>query len=176
MTAIRLFVAACAACLSLTTATYAEEHPEVLHIHDAYARMSSMSGAVFFIIHNNGTVDDRLIGARTDIAQKAELHTHVEDANGVMSMAEIEGGIALPAGEMHVLERGSDHVMLMGLTADLKDGDTFPLTLIFESGQEVTLEVPVDNARMPGNGMMDDHDAMQGATHDHDAMHDGSTD
>jgi periplasmic copper chaperone A len=162
MTAIRT-LAATAAALFLATAVFAEDHPERLHVHDAYARLSPMSGAIFLMVHNNGTTDDRLIGARTDVAEKAELHTHTEDANGVMKMIEIEGGIPLPAGEMHALERGSDHVMLMGLTTELKDGDLIPLTLLFESGAELTLDVPVDNERKPGEAM------------DHGHMHDTAT-
>jgi periplasmic copper chaperone A len=157
MTAIRLFLAATTAALLLATATLAQDHPDGMHVHDAYARLGPKSGAIFFMIHNNGTADDRLVGARSDVAAKAELHTHVEDANGVMSMVEIEGGVALPAGEAHAFERGADHVMLMGLTADLQDGDKLPVTLVFESGAEMLLEVPVDNARKPGGAMGDGH-------------------
>lgn len=155
MTAIRLLLAAAAACISLSTPSFAEDHPDGMHVHDAYARISPMSGAVFFIIHNTGSTDDRLIGARTPLAEKAEFHSHTEDANGVMIMGEIAGGVALLAGEMHAFERGGDHVMLMGLTGKLNDGDLIPLTLIFESGAEMALQVPVDNAREPGDGMAD---------------------
>jgi periplasmic copper chaperone A len=157
MTAIRNFVAAAAAVLSFAGTSLAQDHPEAMHVHEAYARISPMSGAVFFMIHNNGATDDRLIGARTDVAERAGLHTHTEDANGVMAMVPIEGGVALPSGEMHAFVRGGDHVMLMGLTADLKDGDMIPLTLIFESGAEMALEVPVDNARKGGEAMGQGH-------------------
>ena len=159
MTAFRLFVAAIAS-LALAFPGLAQDHPEALHIHDAYARSSGgidSSGAVFLVMHNNTGTDDRLLGARTDVAERAELHTHSEDANGVMSMGKIEGGIALPAGEMHELARGGDHLMLLGLTRDLKDGDVFTLTLIFEAAGEVTIEVPVNNARKPGQPMDMDH-------------------
>ena len=110
------------------------------------------------------------------MAQKVELHTHVESADGVMQMIQIEGGIALPAGEMHELARGGDHVMLLGLTQVLKDGDTFPLTLTFEQAGEVTVEAVVDNARKPGEGMMDHsgHGAGHGDGHDHGHMSHGS--
>jgi periplasmic copper chaperone A len=169
MSAIRTLAAVTAACLSLatfTTAATAQDHPEAMHVHDAYARLSPMSGAVFFMIHNNGATDDRLIGARTDVAQKAEVHTHSEDANGVMTMGEIEGGVALPAGEMHAFERGADHIMLMGLTDGLKDGDVIPLTLIFESGAEMLVQVPVDNARKADDAMMQDHSGHDGMSDD----------
>lgn len=162
MPAIRKLAATTAAFLSLSillpgTAAFAQEHPEVMHVHDAYARLSPMSGAVFFVIHNTGATDDRLVAVGTVVSQKAELHSHAEDANGVMTMSEIEGGVAVPAGEMQAFERGADHVMLMGLTADLKDGDVIPLTLIFESGAEIVLQVLVDNDRKAGDGMMQDH-------------------
>lgn len=162
MPAISKLAATTAACLSLSilpvsTAAYAQEHPEAMHVHDAYARLSPMSGAVFFMIHNTGATDDRLVAVGTDVSQKAGLHSHVEDANGVMTMSEIEGGVAVPAGAMHAFERGADHVMLMGLTADLEDGDVIPLTLIFESGAKIVLQVPVDNDRKAGDGMMQDH-------------------
>ena len=46
-----------------------------------------------------------------------------------------------------MLARGGDHVMLMGLTGPLKDGDSFPLTLTFEHAGNVTVDVVVDSAR-----------------------------
>jgi copper(I)-binding protein len=70
-----------------------------------------------------------------------------------MKMMEVEEGFAVPAGGSHALARGGDHVMLMGLTRDLADGDTFPLTLVFEKSGEVVIEVPVDNARKPEAAM-----------------------
>lgn len=160
MSAFRTLLAATAAVLSLSFPGLAEDHPAGIHIHDPYARSMGgvgASGAVFFVIHNHTEADERLVGARADVAQKVELHTHKEGADGVMQMVQIEGGIPLAAGDMHELARGADHVMLMGLTRELKDGDVFPLTLVFESGTEVSVDVPVDNARKPGaagEGMM----------------------
>ncbi len=150
----------------------AEEHPEQMHIHDAYARISGAggaSGAIFFMVHNNTEVDDRLLAATTGAAMRAELHGNVEDANGMMSMVAVEGGLALPRGEMLELGRGGEHIMLMGLTRPLRDGDMIALTLTFEVAGDIMIEVPVDNARKPGEGGHDDgamhHDGM-----DHDAM------
>lgn len=127
-----------------------------MHVEDAYARASGPSakaGAIFMHLMNTGDTDDRLIAAASDAAQRVELHTHKEDANGVMRMLEIEGGIAVPSGGMAMLQRGGDHVMLMGLTRPLNDGDLVTLTLTFETAGEVTLEVPVDLNRQPeGHG------------------------
>lgn len=123
-------------------------------VRDAYARASSpaaRSGAVFMVIENHRTIDDRLIAVSTDAAQRAELHTHLSDVQGVMRMVEVEDGIPIPAGGEHALARGGDHVMLLGLTRPLTDGDTVTLTLVFERSGELTVEVPVDDARMDAN-------------------------
>ena len=169
MTAFRALLAAAVACLALSFPGLAQDPPEGFHVHDAYARISagaSSAGAAFFVMHNTSATADRLIEVRADAAQVAELHTHSEDANGVMSMGKIEAGIPLAAGEVHELARGGDHVMLMGLTRDLQDGDVIRLTLVFEVAGEITIDVPVDNARKPGDAMEMDHSthAMPKAT------------
>ncbi|PWR01541.1 copper-binding protein [Meridianimarinicoccus roseus] len=142
------FAAALAACLPV--AAFAADGIEA---HDAYARASGPSaptGAAFMVLYNTGDTDDRLVAARAPVAERVELHTHIADENGVMRMREIEGGIALPAGGRHVLARGGDHVMFLGLTAPLEQGAHVPLTLVFENAGEVVLDVVVDHDRAPG--------------------------
>lgn len=170
MMSFRTLLVAAAAALSLSPAlapAFAEEHPKGLHVHDAYARSMGgigASGAVFFMIHNNGETNLRIVGARADVAQKVELHTHTMTADGVMQMTEIEGGVPLMAGAMHAFERGGDHVMLMGLTRELKDGDVVPVTLVMEDGTEFSFDAVVDNARKPGDAGTEGHDH---SGHDH---------
>jgi copper(I)-binding protein len=173
-----LAAALSALALPLARPAAAQDHPEQFHVHDAYARSNGGAGgtgAVFFLLHNNGTEDDLLVGARTDLAEKAELHTHVMTADGVMQMREIAGGVPMPAGEMHEFVRGGDHVMLMGLTRALQDGEHFPLVLSFASGAQLTLDVVVDNARKPGAPMGDGQGEMM-MDHDHGGMDHGSMD
>ncbi|MEM7471287.1 MAG: copper chaperone PCu(A)C [Pseudomonadota bacterium] len=137
-------------------------------VMDPYARAStpsSKSGAIFLELMNHGP-DDRLIGARTEVANMTQLHTHEEDANGVMKMIHVEQGFALAAGETVMLKRGGKHVMLMGLKTPLEQGATVPLTLIFENAGEVTVEVPVDLKRKPAHGGHGDHSH---GTHGHGA-------
>lgn len=135
------------------------EHPDGMHVHDAYARTTAKSAAIYFMVHNNTGVDDRLISATTDAAMQTMLHSQTEDANGVMQMRALEDGLPLAAGEMAELVRGGDHLMLMGLSDPLSDGDIVRLTLQFEVAGEMVIEVPVDNARKPGAGGHD-HGAM----------------
>ena len=145
MLRFRLVAAAAALCLTLP-ATHAAAHDGV-HINDAYARASAMSGAVFFEIENHQTDDDRLLSVASDAAERVELHTHKSDANGVMQMMAVPEGFAVPGNGTHALARGGDHVMLMGLKGPLVTGDTVSLTLTFERAGVVTIDVPVDNER-----------------------------
>lgn len=126
-------------------------------ISDPYARVSTMmskSGAAFMVIANTGTEADRLISAASDVAEKVELHTHKQDANGVMQMLEVPEGFAIPAGESYALARGGDHVMFLGLTRDLTQGDVVKLALTFEKAGVIEVDVPVDLERKdPAVGM-----------------------
>ncbi|MHC0053711.1 copper chaperone PCu(A)C [Actibacterium sp. D379-3] len=131
-------------------------------VEDPYARASTMmskSGAAFMVLHNAGDTDDRLIGAASDVAERVELHTHIQDANDVMQMIEVEEGFPVPAGGSHALARGGDHVMFLGLTRSLAQGDTVVVTLTFEQAGDMTVQIPVDLTRKPMHGMMN-HSGM----------------
>lgn len=120
-----------------------------LRIADAYARASSPTakvGAIFFVIENGTDQDVHLSAAKADIAAKVELHTHKESGDGIMSMAQIEGGVDVAAGQRSHFKRGGNHVMLMGLNQSLKTGEKFQIELIF-NGKPVAVNVTVDNAR-----------------------------
>lgn len=157
----RTILAAASAALFATTAL-AE-----IAVNDPYARSSNaMAGAAFMTITNAGGTDDRLIDARADISKRVELHTHIEE-DGVMRMVHVEEGFELPADGAIEMKRGSYHVMFMGLNEPLEQGDTFPLTLVFESGTEMTIDVTVDNERMDGmmgHGNMGNMNQGTGAT------------
>lgn len=148
MTTFRAALTALVLALTTPVAAPAAAHDGV-HIDGAYVRLipGAKSAAAFFTIENHATEDDRLIGATASIAEKAELHTHVTAEDGTMQMRPIAGGIVIPAGTVHELNRGGDHVMLMMLTARPVDGDMITLTLTFERAGEVTVEVPIDNER-----------------------------
>lgn len=138
------------AATALATPVLAQE----IHVLDTYARSASpmaKTGAAFMLIENIGDADDRLIGAASPVAQKVELHTHIEEG-GVMKMVHVEEGFALPAGETLILQRGGAHVMLMGLTESFEQGKIIPLTLVFEKSGEIVVEVPVDLERKPEAG------------------------
>ena len=169
------FVAATAALFALPAAAD-------ITINDAYARVASpmaQSGAAFMGIQNSGAEDDRLVAARSDVAQQVELHTHIADGD-VMRMVEVEEGFEIPAGTTHMLERGGHHVMFMGLNRKLAHGDEVAVTLVFENAGEMDVIIPVDLERndvtgeMGGMKIEHDHSHDEGdmkMEHDHDHDH-----
>ena len=132
--------------LAIPSATFAE-----VIVHDPYARVATPMarvGAAFLHIENTSDVDVQLIAVESDAAKRVEIHTHTE-TDGIMKMHEIEGGITIPAGGMHMLKRGGDHLMFMGLADRWADGDMIPATLVFEHAKPITIEIPVDLDRKP---------------------------
>ncbi|MDF1790572.1 MAG: copper chaperone PCu(A)C, partial [Thalassobaculaceae bacterium] len=99
------------------------------------------NGAAYLTIRNAGGSVDRLVAASTPVADRAELHTHLKDGD-VMKMRAIEA-VEVPADGMAMLAPGGDHLMLMGLKAPLKEGESFPITLVFEKAGEMTVTVAV---------------------------------
>ena len=137
------FATAAALTAFLTTSAFAE-----IIVEDSYARSSNpRAGAAFMTITNTGDTGDRLVAVESDAAVRVELHTHLEDANGVMRMIEVEDGFEVPAGGSLHLKRGAEHVMFMGLNAPFEPGGSVPVKLVFESGVELSIEIPVDNDR-----------------------------
>jgi len=128
-------------------------------VQDPYARAASamaQSGAAFMSIFNHSDMDDTLVSASSDVAERVELHTHIQTDEGVMRMVQMEEGIPLPAGETVMLQRGGLHVMFLGLTRPLNHGDEVVVTLEFEHAETVTVTIPVDLERQPmgGHGTM----------------------
>lgn len=143
----------------IAAATFAFAAPafaeSTIMVQDPYARVSmksAKSGAAFMGLMNHGAEDDQLIDARSDIAKRVELHTHTENADGVMQMLHVPEGFTIPAGGNHMLMRGGDHVMFMGLTQPLEHGDVVDVILVFEKAGEVAVSIPVDLERKPMHG------------------------
>lgn len=148
----------------------------MIMVDDAYARAAganAMAGAAFMQLMNHGDEDDRLIEARSDASKRVELHTHIENDEGVMRMVEVEEGFPVPAGTAHMLQRGGDHVMFMGLNQPWNHGDTLTVTLVFEKAGEVTVEIPVDLERKPAGAAMLMEMPMDTSMGDGDGMQHG---
>lgn len=148
---VLFIVAACAA--------PAASGPEI-HVEDAWARpalidsdmsemddmhdmpMSGTNGAAYFVLMNDGNEADALIGVTSGIADLAEIHQTRIDENNVAQMLPV-ARVEVPARGTVEFTPGSYHVMLVGLTRDLKVGDTLTLKLQFEKSGEIVVNVPI---------------------------------
>ncbi len=97
------------------------------------------NGAAYFRVENSGGEPDRIVSARTDIAETVEIHTH-DMEGGMMKMRQVES-VEVPAGGEVRLRPHGLHVMLLGLKEPLVDGAVYALTVVFEKAGE--LDVPV---------------------------------
>jgi copper(I)-binding protein len=122
-----------------------------VEVKNAWARATpakAENGAAYLTLES--PTPDRLTGASTPVAKKAELHEMTMDG-GVMKMRPL-AGVDLPAGQPVTLKPGAMHIMLFGLTQPLVPGQSFPLTLSFEKAgtREVTVSVEKVGAMGPG--------------------------
>jgi copper(I)-binding protein len=118
--------------------------PSPFTIDHPWARASAgaaTTGAAYFTITGTGA-PDRLIGASTPVAATAELHESMADM-GTMKMRPL-AGLTLAPNKPVKLSPGGYHVMLTGLKAPLKQGDSFPLTLQFEHAPPMTVTIAVE--------------------------------
>lgn len=99
------------------------------------------TGAVYVTLSNSGAQADALVSASTDAARTVELH-ETRQEGGVMKMRPVKT-IPVPAGGTTELKPGGYHIMLMGLTHDLKPGDKVAVTLEFEHGGQMRVEAPI---------------------------------
>ena len=97
-------------------------------------------GAAYLRI-DGGTRADRLVGASSPRAERIEFH-RVAYVDGMMRMRRMEA-IELPVGARVDLAPQALHLMLIGLTAPLRAGETLQLTLRFESAGEQSIEAQV---------------------------------
>ncbi|HTU00701.1 MAG TPA: copper chaperone PCu(A)C [Candidatus Sulfotelmatobacter sp.] len=99
------------------------------------------TSAVYLTLSNAGSQPDALVSAATDAARTVELHEVVQEG-GVMKMRPIPS-IPVPAGGKVELKPGGYHIMLLGLTHDLKPGDKVAVTLKFDHGGELRVDAAV---------------------------------
>jgi hypothetical protein len=146
--AFRLAAVLCgvAAAAGLSASVLAEEfRAGALTIDHPWARASigtSKNSAAYMKISNSGDAPDRLTGVKIDTAEHAMLHESRMEGD-VMKMVHLSGGIEIPAHGSAELKPLGLHVMVMGLKAPLKDGETLPLTLVFEKAGEVQVTAAV---------------------------------
>jgi len=127
--------------LLFTTTDFAEGGIIVDGQEARFSGMRPDTGSVFLRVKNTGKADDALLGAEVNIkGAYAELHDVKEGAMMKVSR------IPVPAGSAVQLKRGGLHIMLFGLPVEVKEGDEFTLTLIFEKAGKKESKVKLSGA------------------------------
>ena len=122
-----------------------------VQIANAWARETvagQTSTAAYLTVTNKGAADDRLVGVSLPEPAKASVHA-TESSGGISHMREISSGLAVPAGSTIDLKPGGTHVMITGLQAPLRRGETLKLRLRFAKSGEKPIDVRVAPATGP---------------------------
>ena len=89
------------------------------------------TGAIYGRIANNQNHSVDLVSVEVGFAQHAMIHeTEIKD--GVARMR--DGSLVIPAAGFVLLEPGSTHIMLMGLSLELSPGCRYPFRMIWSDG------------------------------------------
>lgn len=97
----------------------------------------------YMTIVNKGAVADRLVEISSSAAGRIEVHRTSMDDN-IMRMRPVPEGVEIGPGQSVKLESGGYHLMMMGLTEALKQGQRVPVTLRFERAGQITVELAVE--------------------------------
>jgi copper(I)-binding protein len=138
----------------------------------AWARTSPVvagAGAAYLVVQNTGSAPDFLLGGSSDVAKAVEVHETVAIPEGSAAPAASAGmgmkspnasaggmgtggsmmgmqkmdRLEIPAGGSVELKPGSYHLMLIGLTRELKAGEKIDITLKFEKAGDVRVPAEV---------------------------------
>ncbi len=122
------------------------------------------NGAGYLRITNTGTNADVLLGGSSEGADRVEVHETTIDDKGVASMKKLDS-VEVKGGGSIELKPAGMHLMLIGLKAALKEGDTFKARLKFKTAGEVDVAFPVKASAGPAMSM--DHMDMEHMHMDH---------
>jgi copper(I)-binding protein len=133
-----------------------------LKISASWARATPKGAAVgggYVTITNTGTAPDRLIGGKTDIAGRFEIHEMSMD-KGVMKMRMLPKGLEIKPGETVTFKPGGYHIMFVGLKHQLMQGQHFKATLKFEKAGDVDVDFAIQGiaAQAPSGAASGGHD------------------
>lgn len=140
-----VFLLAAAAALTLGAC----HNQQVLHVDHGWVRLAAVQGrpaAAYFTLYG-GPSDTALLSVTSPIAIKTQMH-ETSEQNGVSSMAPL-AQVAVPAGAKIKFEPGGKHVMLTGVNASVKPGDSVDFRFVFANGEQIEYSAPAIAASAP---------------------------
>ena len=118
------------------------------------------TGAGYFSVTNAGDIADRLVAARSERAERVEIH-EMRIETDVMSMRPVDAAVEIAAGSTIEFRPGGYHLMLHGLASPFDAGETVPVTLTFEQAGDIEAGFAVrplaGGAGCGGDAQHDDH-------------------
>ena len=156
MTSRRSFMLGCAGVLIVTEAGLAQTPPRAIPppphgMLQPWARVGNdRVAAAYATLLNDTDRPARLIAARSDRAERVELHRTTMEG-GTMQMRPVEA-IEIPPRGRVTLAPGGLHFMLIGLKSPFKAGETVDIWLQYQGEPEWSYRFPVFPAGHPGPG------------------------
>ncbi|MCK8517086.1 copper chaperone PCu(A)C [Methylonatrum kenyense] len=149
----------CSALVLLAAAFAPLASADEITIHDPWVRwVPEVSDRTAAYMRIEAPEGDRkiLIGVDSPQFDRAEIHESVEE-DGQARMVHWST-LRIPAGGERVLEPGGYHIMLIGRQGDaLEEGDVVELQMRFQSGEILTVEMPVSREGLNGDDEHDHH-------------------
>ncbi len=143
MTARHYGLSACALAILLLamslfggSGAFAAAQPHVMNVWVRLPAASGRPAGGYFMVHGTDMAD-ALVGVTSPKAQRIEMHSMTAE-NGVMRMR-AEASFAVPAKGALEFAPGGSHLMIFGLSPDVKPGTKLPLTFSFQSGAKITV-------------------------------------
>ncbi|GAA3106538.1 hypothetical protein GCM10010520_59120 [Rhizobium viscosum] len=149
--------------LLIATAAAAQDTIRIDHAASHSMVPGAKVGDGYLVITNSGGEPDRLVAASSDRAKTVQLH-QMTMANGIMTMRELKGGLAIPAGQTITLAPNY-HLMFQDVAKPFRQGETIRAVLRFEKAGEITVDFAVGKIAGPLDDVGGDAGAM-----DHGAM------
>jgi len=142
----KVFLAVCAVAGLLASSPaaphgYNKGHLQVRHPWTRATPPGAEVAAGYLEIRNSSREPDRLIGASTPVGERVELHVMAHE-KAIMKMREVKR-FEVPARKRLFLRPGGSHLMIVGLRKPFVKGQRIPLTLRFERGGDVHVELEV---------------------------------
>jgi copper(I)-binding protein len=120
-----------------------------LKIQNAWARpaVKNANSALYFVVENNGSKTDTLLGAQSKVAEEVEIHESFKKDNDRMGMRPA-GKLAINPKSEFEFKPGGFHVMLLGVLKDLKIGDKIEAVLLFKYAGKIKVKANVRDMPM----------------------------
>lgn len=116
--------------------TWSPEAPPVVKVMAGYMKINNLSNK-----------DIKVQSAKSDLFKKVEIHK-TELKNGMMKMIKQEHLKIKAKGHIE-LKPGGLHMMLIGKLKPVKSGSTIPVSLKFDNGETIHINLKVKNDNRP---------------------------